>query len=276
MRIMSKASTNFLSKSVLFVSWLLFSIGVLAKQQEVIIVADDSYPPYSYVENNELRGIYIDLINLAAQRLAKDYKIKFVAMPWKRALQEVKLGNAFAVIPPYIHSHKRDYIWPYSSALAYERVVAHCHDSIDLRKHLLLPANERVKQSVNVGINAGYLILNERLSQAKSQGLIKIRENRSTKANVLKLINRRIDCYLNDPLSTKWVLKEITAGDESLNFNDIHQTMEVMVQTAHIGYSSDEKRRFKFKDDFVKRFDKALAAVKRENALDKIVAQYVP
>ena len=103
---MSKASTNFLSKSVLFVSWLLFSIGVLAKQQEVIIVADDSYPPYSYVENNELRGIYIDLINLAAQRLAKDYKIKFVAMPWKRALQEVKLGNAFAVIPPYIHSHK--------------------------------------------------------------------------------------------------------------------------------------------------------------------------
>ena len=49
-----------------------------------------------------------------------------------------------------------------------------------------------------------------------------------------------------------------------------------MVQTAHIGYSSDENNRFKFKEDFVKRFDKALAAVKRGNALEKIVAQYVP
>lgn len=276
MRIMNKTISNLRNKSLLFVGWLLFSISASAKQQEVLIVADDSYPPYSYVENNEIKGIYIDLINLAAQRLAKDYKIKFVAMPWKRALQEVKLGNAFAVIPPYIHSHKRDYIWPYSAALAYERVVAHCHDSIDLREHLMMQDDKSNKQSINVGINAGYMILNERLSQAKAQGLIKVWENRSTKANVLKLINRRIDCYLNDPLSTKWVLKEITADNESLNFKEIHQTIEVMVQTAHIGYSSDENNRFKFKEDFVKRFDKALAAVKRENALDKIVAQYVP
>ncbi|MGB0833549.1 MAG: substrate-binding periplasmic protein [Psychrobium sp.] len=272
---MNNAYSNITLKALVFIGCSLFINVSHAKQQLVTIVADDSYPPYSYLEDGQVKGIYVDLISLAAQRLAKDYQVNFVAMPWKRALQEVKLGKAFAIIPPYIHTHKRDYIWPYSAALAYERVVAHCHDSVDIRSHLV--GNDDARDTpLNVGINAGYLILNERLSQAQGQGLIRIWENRSTKANVMKLINQRIDCYLNDPLSTKWVLKQLSAQDDSVNFNHIHQTIEVMVQSAHIGYSSDEHGRFKYKKDFVKRFDKALAAVKRENALEKIIAKYVP
>lgn len=241
--------------------------------KEVSIVIDDSYPPYSFVENGKAAGIYIDLIRLAAKRLEKDYHIKFVPMPWKRALQEVKMGNAFAVVPPFIHTEKRSYIWPYSAPLAYERVVVYCQKSIAFRAHL--QRNPKEVKPLNIGINSGFLTLNEQLIRAEANGLIKMRENRSTRANIQKLISKRVDCYLNDPLSTKWVLKQLQKQNPSLNLTDTRQMMEVMVQSAHIGYTNSKSRKFRYKSDFIKRMDKALAVVKRDKALEKIITKYL-
>lgn len=244
-------------------------------RQVVTIVADDSYPPYSFLENGEVKGIYVDLIKLAAKKLATDYQVQFMAMPWKRALREVKLGRAFAIIPPFIHRHKRPYISPYSIALGEERVVAYCNNNVDLEGHLLLNASVS-ETPLNIGVNAGYLILNKRLSDAQIQGRVRVWENRSTTANVLKLMDNRIDCYLNDPLSTKWIIGQLKTRNASSNASDIHQSIEVMVQTAHIGYSRDKDNNFKFKGDFIKRFDKALSDTKQEKVLNDIITKYVP
>jgi len=241
--------------------------------QPVTILSDNGYPPYSYVENGIAKGIYVDLINEVAKVLAKDYKIKIRPLPWKRALQEIKKGREFAIMPPYIHS-EREYIWPYSSALSYERVVVFCHDSIDFKGHLLQDRNTAISP-LNVGINAGYLILNEQLSRAKRDKKINIWENRSTVSNIQKLLDKRIDCYLNDPLSTRWVFKELKKERASMSFKEIKQSMEVMVQTAHIGYTNSKDHKFEYKDDFVKKFNKALVVIKRNKALERIIRKYV-
>lgn len=259
-----------------FVILLLFLVTyqTLAKTPKIVtILSDNGYPPYSYVENGKPKGIYIDLINEAAKRVANDYQIIIRPLPWKRALKEIENGNALAIIPPYIHSQKRPYMWPYSSVLSYERIVVFCHNHIDFKAHLLRKYQKGVKP-INIGINAGYLILNEQLSKAKRNKKIKMWENRSTTSNILKLIEKRIDCYINDPLSSLWVLKSLQKEKPQLNFDNITQSLEVMVQTAHIGYTNSKGHKFDYKDDFVIKFDKALLAVKRDKVLEKIIAKY--
>ena len=256
------STTLFGKSSRLFFS-LFLCLMIIAKTRAneitiptVTILADEAYPPYSYLENGQLKGIYINLLLRAADEIYPHYKIKLEPAPWKRALKEVENGHALAVIPPYKHLEARPYIWPYSIALRAESVVAFCHKDVNLNHFVQIPLEE--KPPLIVGINSGYLILNDTLKLAKKQGKIRIWENKVTGANIKKLVARRLDCFLNDRDSTLWELARIQRSEPDINFNQIYEAMLVMTNTAHIGYSNTANTKYPHKQDFVRRMNEAL------------------
>ena len=83
-----------------------------AQTIKVKIVTDDDYPPYSYVEDGHLKGLYIDLISRASKLLLPEYEVSLEAMPWKRALMKLEQGEEFAILPPYKHEIKKTLYWP--------------------------------------------------------------------------------------------------------------------------------------------------------------------
>ncbi|MDP2560115.1 ABC transporter substrate-binding protein [Psychrobium sp. 1_MG-2023] len=240
----------------------------------VIILADDSYPPYSYVKDGRVTGIYVDLITQAAQKIADKYYVKIKPLPWKRALNEIKNGKYIAIIPPYQHLKSRRYIKPYSVSLLSEKVVAFCHKDINLIE-LIKQNTTALNRPINIGINAGYLILNDRLIRAKHNNKIKVWEHKNTQANVNKLMLKRMDCYINDSLSTLWILKKLQKDSPEMNFDEIEQSFVVMERTAHIGYVNSPSYLFTYKDDFIKQMDQAILELKDAGELDKIVAKYL-
>jgi polar amino acid transport system substrate-binding protein len=241
--------------------------------QRVTILADDSYPPYSFIENGQLKGIYIDIIKEAAKLIERHYKVRLVAVPWKRGLQELEKGISFALLPPYKHIEKRNYIWPYSVAIMKENVVAFCQENINFHEYI---ESGTIKSNgpLIVGINAGYLILNQTLEQAKNKKLIVLSENKNTNANIMKLYYERLDCYLNDRNSTLWEISKIKK-EKDINFNSIKEVLLVMTETAHIGYTNNPTHTFLFKKDFILRMDQALSMVISSNEYQKIVNRYV-
>ncbi len=64
-------------------------------------MVDDDYPPYSYLENRQLKGVYIELLQQAAALLAPEYQLKLQPEPWRRALANMEQGQVFAIMPPY-------------------------------------------------------------------------------------------------------------------------------------------------------------------------------
>jgi polar amino acid transport system substrate-binding protein len=240
--------------------------------KRVRILADDSYPPYSYVEKGELKGVYIDIIRASAKLMSDKYLIRIVAVPWKRALVEVKEGREFAILPPYKHIEERSYIWPYSRPIMTENIIAFCHNNINLQKYLKQPSKQIIPP-LSIGINAGYLILNETLQQAKKNNNIVIQENKSTSANIMKLYTRRIGCYLNDKFSTQWELSKMMKKTK-INFNNIQEALLVMSQTAHIGYTDNKSHQYHFKNDFVSRMDKALSEIISSDKYQEIINRY--
>lgn len=240
--------------------------------QQVTILADDSYPPYSFLENGELKGIYIDTVRESAKLMSSKYEVTIVAVPWTRGLRIIKEGKAFAILPPYQHIKKRHYIWPYSLPLMTENIVAFCHKDINLFEYISQPS-EKKSSPLNIGINTAYLILNESLQQAKITNKIVIRENKSTYANIMKLYARRIDCYLNDKFSTLWQLSKMSK-ENHVNFDNIEENLLVMSQTAHIGYTNNKNHGFLFKNDFILSMDKALSVFISSEKYQKILSRY--
>lgn len=263
--------------SLITLSLWLLTINVKAENTlTVTILADDSYPPYSYLENGQVKGIYVEFIQLAAKKLQPFYQVKITAMPWKRGLLEIKTGNAFALIPPYKHFEKRPYMWPYSIALLSETVVAFCHSDVNITHYLYDQSNEIIPP-LSVGINSGYEILNQELSRAKQKGTMIIRENKDTRSNIMKLLRKRLDCYLNDRFSTFWELKRLKQKFPEIdyNFSNINEALVVMTQTAHIGYSADTNNKFHFKADFTKRMDAALSQLYSSTEYHRILDKYI-
>jgi polar amino acid transport system substrate-binding protein len=256
--------------------WYSFFIPKLyaAPVPEVIILADDSYPPYSFMESGQLKGIYIDIVKEAAKLIEPHYKVTLVAIPWKRGLQELQKGISFALLPPYKHTKERSYIWPYSVPIMEESVVAFCQKDIDLFKYLE-PKRTEHNAPLIIGQNAGYLILNKKLAQAQKKRNIVISENKSTASNMMKLYYKRLDCYLNDKLSTFWQFSHLSK-EKNIHFNDIKNVLLVMTKTAHIGYTNNSTHSFLFKDDFITRMDQALLSVIATNEYQKIINRYVP
>lgn len=254
----------------LLLCWYLPNFAVaqttVPKPQMVTIAVDDDYPPYSYLENRQLKGVYSELLQQAAALLAPEYQVKLQPEPWRRALASLEQGQVFAIMPPYQNPLQRPFIQPYSVPLFMEEVVAICAEHIDF--NALLQQKRRLSQQpLQLGINAGFLILNPQLQQAVQQGLIQIWENKSTDINILKLLRGRLDCYLNDRQSTLWGLQQLRLRQPQLPFRPLHEAMLVMRRSAHIGFSADPTGKFAFKQHFIAKMDQALLQVLQQQPI---------
>ena len=154
-----------------------------------------------------------------------------------------------------------------------ESVVAFCHEDIKLEDFITRKKTRNVKP-LTIGINAGYIILSQQLIRAKNVGSILISENKSTLSNILKLHSRRIDCYINDKVSTLWEFSRVSK-QSSKNFDNIYESMLVMSQTAHIGYTNSKHHHFSYKDDFVKSMDEALSTLFSSKGAQNIINRYL-
>ncbi|MFY8350687.1 substrate-binding periplasmic protein [Pseudoalteromonas sp. SSM20] len=223
--------------SYLFCYFILSTKCFANSPVEVRILADDDYPPYSYVENGVLKGIYIDYLKRLSHHLQDDYTISVMPLPWKRALKLIESGEEFALIPPYIHHKSRPFIAHYSSSIGIEKVVVFCHKDVSLEHAFSL--GPKARPALKLGINAGYLLLNDKYKSAVSKRRIILATNKSTASNVEKLIKRRIDCYINDETSTLITLSDVLSHYHTQFKRDFVVKEVISSQSAHIGYARD-------------------------------------
>lgn len=224
----------------------------------VTILADDSYPPYSYVQEGKLVGIYPTLIREAAKLIKEDYLVELRPIPWKRGVSALENGEAFALMPPYIHRDTRPFIWPYSVALKQEEVVAFCNPGITLQN---VTQRDDQQAPINIGLNAGFLILDDALKEARKTGRIVVWENKNTRANIIKLYKKRVDCYINDRLSTLIGISELQEQLPGITAQSFVEDRVVLSRSAHIGYLKGYEGQYPFKSDFIEKMDEALSTV---------------
>lgn len=252
----------------------LFSCTLFAdtKPQHVVVYGDDSYPPYSYLDDGQAKGIYTEILVAVFEQM-EQYDVEITLVPWKRGLKLLELGKGFALYPPYYYADKRHFIEPYSLPILTEEVVVFCNN------HALdapTPQNWPTEFShLTIGINESFALGGNEFWQLIESGKMDVRSELGTRHGLLSLYKGRTDCYINDRMSILWESQNmIDEGVLPLTFQ-LPQSTTVGTEQGHLAFARDSQIQFPYKQDFVTQFNFHLEQLKQDGTINKLVMDYI-
>lgn len=269
---------RFMMLALLSVSLVCYGSKVFAqdvKNPIDVTVYALEYPPYSYEENGIVKGIYTDILQKVFIRM-EDYRITIKAVPWKRGISYLEDGTGFAAYPPSYRPKDRPFISPYSIPISDEKVVVFCRE--DILKDKSRPNWPDDYYGLKIGNNAGYVYGGDKFWSAVKEGKIKIEETTHTDGNLQKLALKRIDCYMNERVAVLLSLKKLTKEgkyDPGRGDSKIVEGPIISEEKAYLAYTNRDNGRFRFKEDFVKKFDTLLSELIQSGEVQKIFESYL-
>ncbi|MEH6346237.1 MAG: transporter substrate-binding domain-containing protein [Bermanella sp.] len=244
----------------LSLSWSIFA-------KPILIFGDDSYPPYSYFEGGVQKGIYTDIIHRVDERLVS-YEITIQAMPWKRALRKVKNGEIALFYPPYKRPKERPYM-DYSVEILPETLSIFCRKELGLTRESRFPQDYKgLMLGENLGFSSG-----ESIQEARDKGVLSLSSARGTRANLIKIIDKKLDCYVNDRLSILYELNVLMALGEYDGLSLV-ETVKVSSEYGYLGVSQYSDV-YPGITDFIKQFNQQIKVMKNNGEINKIVNKYL-
>lgn len=207
--------------------FLWFTTGAMAKTV-IPVLTDSSYPPYSYVEKGELKGIYIDIVKQLNATM-KDFEIQLTGLGWRDAKSKVKDGEFPALLGAYYHGHDWEYLYPYSQPLLYENVVLACHKERVSEVGLLWPEDFKDKLVSHISGYDGWL--HDNVRDKKVTDLVNFIEVPDIDTG-WRMVNKKIvDCTLFEKRALEALQKQLSDGC------DIIDASQVTHESVHIGFS---------------------------------------
>lgn len=137
-----------LGLAILAVLWLLVA-PLAAAAQELVIVCEE-YPPYEFLEDGQPRGLCVELVQEACQRLGREPVFRFMA--WTQALEQVRTGQAQAIMSLSRTPEREALLVFPTRPLAEERVATMVRKGSGVR---VRGVSDLV--GLRVGVNAGYV-----------------------------------------------------------------------------------------------------------------------
>ncbi|MGK0273145.1 MAG: polar amino acid transport system substrate-binding protein [Cocleimonas sp.] len=256
-----------MKKILLLTSLFIFASPSFAATS-VSLYGDEDYPPYSYLENGEMKGIYTEVLKKVIEKMP-DYNIELKGTPWKRGLANVESGQIFALYPPYYRPDSRPYM-EYETAILNEELTLYCSDKITQEDRKNWPEDYH---GLTIANNAGFSAGGEQFWTDVKAGKITVKETKGTNNNLKKLIHRRVDCYLNDGLSIEWALKQLKEKGV-YNGSGVSKALTISAEQGYLGFATNGNQ-FSYKNDFTKKYNFIVNEMKSSGEVDKIIANFL-
>lgn len=207
----------------LFLLLALISLNGLADEKRSFVANTLISPPYIYQENEALAGSAIDLVNEMFRR-AGEYQVKYVALPWKRAVMKVQSGEADMLLYAAKNESRKSWGRYVDSVLINTRFVL-----FKLRnKEIALSPDFSNGEKYRVAVRRGYIYKQSPFLDAINNKVFKsVVQSGSTAQSIELLMKDRIDFFIGDYRPVMHYLQQ--HGQERL-FNTVkheNKTMEV-------------------------------------------------
>ncbi|HRE17750.1 MAG TPA: transporter substrate-binding domain-containing protein [Rhodocyclaceae bacterium] len=230
---------------------------VQAASAEPIVLVTANYPPFSYEEDGQQKGLAIELIKVAFQRMRQEVRIEFV--PFARAVEMVKNGEADGVFPFAVSDERKMFATFSSEKLLTDPgslfVRADSTLTFDGDYAKLAPYTIGMQRGTNHG---------PAFMQALTTYGIKTDLAENQEKNVLKLVSGRFDIAVGPRLVVLHAARQ--AGKQSeikLLYSGISE--------GH-AYLAVSKRRNR--EALIAEFDQAISKMRRDGSYDKILRAY--
>lgn len=261
----------------ILVAWLLcLALQGTALAQtpiSVTVLCDASYPPYSYAENGEAKGLYSDILRAAFARMP-GYRVSIRPVPWPRGLAALEKGTAFALFPPYYRPVERPWM-DYSRPILEESVVAFVRS--ELAQQRAIEDFPAAYAGLRIGLNRGFnIIAAPDYKRMLAAGQVQQSYASDNRTNLLQLKRQRIDVYINDRLSILWELQQMR--DQHLLGNTgldcLVEGPRLSSEHGHLGYTRLNPQTYPYKQDFMQRLDQVLLDLEADGSIARLAAHY--
>ena len=261
----------------ILVAWLLcLAVQGTALAQtpiSVTVLCDASYPPYSYAENGEAKGLYNDILRAAFARMP-GYRVSIRPVPWPRGLAALEKGTAFALFPPYYRPVERPWM-DYSRPILEESVVAFVRS--ELAQQRAIEDFPAAYAGLRIGLNRGFnIIAAPDYKRMLAAGQVQQSYASDNRTNLLQLKRQRIDVYINDRLSILWELQQMRdqhlLGNTGLDW--LVEGPRLSSEHGHLGYTRLNPQAYPYKQDFMQRLDQVLLDLEADGSIARLAAHY--
>ena len=239
----------------------LLSFGLMAGVMAAPLhIVTGNYPPFCFEEDGVQKGIAVDLVREAFLRMHEKVQIDF--FPFSRSVAMFKGHEADAIFPFSRDSEREEY-----TLFPTEKLVE------DIQT-LFVRSDSSITFSGNLSDMAAYSFGRQRdarngalFAEVVRSGVItKIDEALDQRQNVQKLIGGRVQVVIGPRLV---VLYEAGAMGHLNDIRELHPAVDKAL-AAYLGFSKQVSEK-----DIVRRYDRAMQAMRRDGTYEKITKHYV-
>ena len=247
----------------IFVIYLsLLSSYVFAEDEDnrIVKIAVNEYPPFEYEEGNKIVGLGADTVRESFANVG--YKVKFILVPWIRALMLVRTGRVDAIVSIKETKERREELL-FSDPVSYTKTVFFKLKSLDIS-----PTNLNQLKKYRIGIIGDYPY-GKKFDDMKFPKLSPMMSYNAQLKNLKKLEDGRIDlvaCGLN--LCNYFINKY---PDEFSKIDYIKTVSVEDVYPYYIAFSKDNMAR---SQELLQRFNEGLKKYIAEGRRDANVGAF--
>ncbi len=220
----------------------------------------DKFAPYSWMENDELTGIDIDLIQELERRLKIPIKIEIY--PWRRVVRNTELGHIDGCFSLFKTPDREEFA-------IYTKTPIH----VSLYKAFVRTGSSFVFRKISdlkgivLGKNKGFRISKE-FDRAEQDKNLNIFEGEMT--HLIKLLMRqRIDAIIGNYDELNYLTNKLKLVDRIV-------ALEKPIRNPRPAYLVISKKAIiSKKDNLIKRINQSLKSMKEDGTINKITSKYV-
>lgn len=216
------------------------------------------YPPYEYEENNEIKGVAVEIVKEVFRRMGQPVNIKL--LPWVRAVAMVENGLADGFFTVY-KTPEREVFAHYSKEVLIMQVI-----SFFVKEDSLITFNGDLKKlrKYKIGVVRGVSYGEKFDNAVKDKILTDIEDVTIGEQNFYKLISSRIDIIVSNKFGAIHIIDRLNMRGEIKELDPIVQTVP-----SYIAFSR-KKGLVSLRD----KFDKTLRDMKNDGTYDEIIYNF--
>lgn len=236
------------------------------------IVADRNYRPYSYVENNQLQGLLIEVIKAVDEKLPA-FSFELSPAKWSHGKAKVRNGEYVALLGAYFHGHDWPLIYPYSYPILSESLVTVCSDEYVNKRKMTWPTDYT---GAKIGTVAGYDGWLDESIKYRKINTLNFFEFPNSALALMAVYNDIVECTLFEEASFAANSKALVDSGKITNEKKLIIVNYLSKNTVHLAYS--EKVMLGEHADTAyelqKAFDAQLFLMLKSNELQPIFERY--
>ncbi|WP_293751420.1 transporter substrate-binding domain-containing protein [uncultured Paraglaciecola sp.] len=228
-------------------------------------MGDDDFPPYSFTDQNQqIKGIDIDLLHEMASRL--EVKLEIELVPWKRLLLMTKKGDVTGSFSLF-KTPDREAFALYTHPVHYST-----YKLFTTKDSTTKFDNLKDLYGKRIGIEAGFAISDE-FDAAKARGDISVVEIFNFDDTFRRLLLGGIDAFAGNELVVKYKLQ--TSHNETNANLDIISLPKSIKKSRGGFFVLSKKSQLKDKLEWQKRISQTLSEMEEESIFEKIMQKYM-